>query len=300
MKKLEKYVTIIQQDYPDLQVFSIEKTGEGDNSLAFIINETYIFRFPKRAVVKEQVRREIAALPQIKKQITIDIPQFEFISPQLNYVGYQKISGEPFAKKLLLSLNEKEQENILKSLADFLSSIHSMKLSELIDANLETPDLKVEYRDNFEKAQELIYPFLTKNKRKLLSLFFNDYLNNEKNFDYAGTLVQNDFSKDHILFDTEKKSISGIIDFGDIAISDPDYDLMYLLDEFGEVFLQELLKYYQPINKPVPINKIRFFTLANKIQTILQSLKSENKEDEKSAYNALNHWLKNYESIPHP
>ncbi|HEY5391383.1 MAG TPA: aminoglycoside phosphotransferase family protein, partial [Hanamia sp.] len=226
MKRFEKYIKDIHQDFPDFVISSIKKIGEGDNSKAFLINEDYIFRFSKREEVKEQVRREIAVLPKIKPLVTIQIPGFTFISPSMNYVGYRMIKGENLSGKIFKNLTQKDQQNVQKTLADFLSAIHAIDLLQLKNGNLETMDLKEEYHENFEKAKRLIFPHLSQNKREIITRFFIDYLDNEDNFNYAECLIHNDFSTDHILFNTINKQITGIIDFGDIAIGDPDYDLM--------------------------------------------------------------------------
>jgi aminoglycoside 2''-phosphotransferase len=149
-------------------------------------------------------------------------------------------------------------------------------------------NLYEEYSGNFEDAKTFIYPHISKNKRKIIDSLFTGYLNNEKNFNYTASLVHNDFSKDHILFDTVNKEITGIIDFGDIAFGDPDYDFIYLLDEFGESFLIEILKYYQVPNRPVSRNKIHFFTLANKIQILLTSIRDNDNKEIKNALKGLN------------
>ena len=156
MKPLEKYSKLIQKEFPGFTISSIKKTGEGDNSKAFIINENYIFRFPKREEVKQQIKREIAILPKIKSLLNLQIPQFEFVSPEINFVGYKIIPGTPLTFKIYNSLNKKQQASIKGSLANFLSRLHHLDSSIFGDCHLETMDLKEEYSDNFKKAQKFI------------------------------------------------------------------------------------------------------------------------------------------------
>lgn len=296
MKPFEKYKKLIQKDFPDFTISSIKKTGEGDNSKAFIINENYIFRFPKREEVKQQIRREIAILPKIKSLLNLQIPQFEFVSPVINFIGYKIIPGTPLTFKIYNSLNKKQQRSIQESLANFLSQLHHIGSSMFSDCYLETMDLKEEYSDNFKKAQKFIYPLISKSKQKIITQLFTEYLNNPKNFNYPPALIHNDFSKDHILFDTVNKEITGIIDFGDIALGDPYYDLMYLLDEFGDNFLKGILKIYKPKNKKKLLKKLYFFSLANKIQIILGNRNDPNSKDLKNGYKELKAWFKKFNS----
>ena len=296
MKPLEKYSKLIQKEFPGFTISSIKKTGEGDNSKAFIINENYIFRFPKREEVKQQIKREIAILPKIKSLLNLQIPQFEFVSPEINFVGYKIIPGTPLTFKIYNSLNKKQQTSIQQSLANFLSQLHHIDSSIFADCHLETMDIKEEYSDNFKKAQKFIYPLISKSKQKIISQLFTEYLNNPENFNYAPALIHNDFSKDHILFDTVNKEITGIIDFGDIALGDPDYDLMYLLDEFGDNFLKGILKIYKPKNKKESLRKLYFFSIANKIQIIPGNRNDQNPKDLKNGYKELKAWFKKFNS----
>lgn len=288
MNKFQKYVHLIQQDFPTFRISSIKKVGEGDNSKAFLVNENYIFRFPKRKDVKQQVRKEICVLPKIRSALNLQIPDFEFISPELHYVGYKKIEGAVLTNKIFQSLKKKDQHFLEKTIAEFLHQLHSFSVEALQNCGLETMNLFEEYAENFENAKKLIFPEISKNKREIISRLFTEYLSDENNFNYTPTLVHNDFSKDHILYVPAKKEITGIIDFGDIAFGDADYDFMYLLDEFGVDFLMEILKYYPHPNHPVSRNKIHFFTLGNKIQILLTSMRDNDNREIKNALKGLN------------
>ena len=305
MSTFDKYRNLIQKEFPEFPISSLKKIGEGDNSKAFLVNENYIFRFPKRRSVKQQIQREICVLPKIKNFVNLPVPEFELISPQLNFVGYQKINGDILSNTIFFSLSKTKQEIIQKQLGNFLTQIHSFPLDNFKECRLETMDLKEEYSENFEDVKKLIYPETSKRKQKIITQLFNQYLGTDSNFEYLPTLIHNDFSKDHILFDTVNQhpperfiraGITGIIDFGDIAFGDPDYDFMYLLDEFGEKFLKGILKYYVRNNRPVSIEKIIFFTLGSKIQ-ILLACKSENDGPGlEEAFKDLNHWFRKYNS----
>jgi len=292
VKKLEKYYDLIQKDFPGFSVSSIKKIGEGDNSKAFIINKNYIFRFPKKEKVKRGIQREVCVLPKIKSTVGLPIPDFEFISPELNFVGYPKIEGHILSKKIFRSFSKNQKIEIYKTLGDFLAQIHSFPLSNLEKCGLEAMNLKEEYSDNFDKAKKEIFPFISKKKRKIISHFFNQYLDDENNFKYAPALVHNDFSKDHILINTVNKQISGIIDFGDIAAGDRFYDFLYLLDEFGKSFLKGVFRYYDNPLQKIPFAKIQFFSLANKVQIALENLKENNDESRKESLKELNFFLR--------
>jgi aminoglycoside 2''-phosphotransferase len=87
-------------------------------------------------------------------------------------------------------------------------------------------------------------------------------------------LLHADFSPDHIICNEEKNVIAGIIDFGDIEIGDPDYDLMYLYEDYwGEEFIGELLKYYPHRDTERLMRKLEFFSRCNTIHDVLRGIR---------------------------
>ena len=69
---------------------------------------------------------------------------------------------------------------------------------------------------------------------------------------YAPKMIHGDLSPDHFLIDSETKDLTGIIDFGDIAICDPDYEYLYIFEDCGKSFTCDLLharghEEYEPV-----------------------------------------------------
>ncbi len=282
---------IIQQEFPDFFISSIKKIGEGDNSKAFLINKNYILRFPKREEVKQQLKKEITVLPKIKSFLRLNIPDFTLISKNIHFVGHKSITGKFLNNKIYHSLDKKNQKNIQKTLALFLTQLHKINLSTLNNCGLETMNYKEEYSYNFEDPKKLIYPNINRSGRKIITKLFTNYLDDTENFEYKPALIHNDFSTDHILFEKATSGISGIIDFGDLAIGDPDYDLMYLFDSFGEEFIIEILQFYKHNNHENLLKKLYFFSLANKLQILIGSIKDEDESGIKEGYENLKKWI---------
>jgi len=295
MKQLERIKQIINQEFPDFEIRRIEKMGEGENSKAFIVNGDFIFRFPKSAEIKESFRKEIALLPKIKSSLHLDIPHFDFISKEIRFVGYKIIPGKFLTSKIYRSLKTASQVNIQKILARFLSQLHKNNLLFLFDCGLTVMNYYEEYSDNLERAKQLIFPNIPASKRKIIVQLFDGYLNNKSNFKYNPSLIHNDFSQDHILFENSSGKITGIIDFGDTAIGDPDYDFMYLLDNYGSDFVSGVANFYGYKNDKELFDKLNFFSLANKIQILIGSIQNEEEDDVKEGYKKLKRWFKNYE-----
>jgi len=287
MKGLNEIRQIIQDELPDFFIASIRKIGEGDNSIALLINENIVFRFPKGDEARRNIKKEVEALAIIAPHLNLPIPHFQYISKQQNFVGHPIIHGENFSSKIYHSLNENFQLKIQKSIGVFLNKLHHIDLSNLVDSNLDTMDYREEYSNDLETAKTLIYPVLSAEERDRITQIFTLYFRNKINFNYTPALIHNDFSTDHILYNKTKNEISGIIDFGDLAIGDPDYDLLYLYESFGVGFIKKLLRCYPHGLPEILIGKLQFFSFANKIQILNNSILNDDEMGIKDDYEKL-------------
>ena len=59
---------------------SILEIDEGHDSEVAIVDDDWVFRFPRRAVVEKALELEIALLPALASALSVDVPSFEYIS----------------------------------------------------------------------------------------------------------------------------------------------------------------------------------------------------------------------------
>ena len=83
----------IEQDFAGFTIARIVRLGEGLGNVAFEVNDTYVFRFPKADVNVRDLQRELLILPVVGTQSTLPVPQPHFVPPDRSYVGYRKLSG---------------------------------------------------------------------------------------------------------------------------------------------------------------------------------------------------------------
>lgn len=261
------------------------------DSVAFLINEHWIFRFPKHQDAKDCLKKEIKALPILKNAVNVAIPDFTFIDSEANFVGYQKINGEFLTKELFYSFSEKGQNQTLKSLAEFLTTVHNQDVEIYQKCGVETQDFRESYAEDFEAIKTEVYPLFSSEDCEYISEQFKLYLERDENFSYQPVLLHNDFSGDHILIDSATKNLSGVIDFGDIAIGDGDYDLMYLLDDFGEDFVKSFLKFYPSQNHNKLLAKLYFWGLVDTLQLILHYLEEKEFDEIEELVGYAQNWI---------
>ncbi len=231
----------------NLKVDNIKKMGEGLESEAFLINYAYIFKHSKHSQAFKSMKKEIQVLNYLDGKISIDIPKIEFYSPEHHISGYKLVEGEILTPELFNSFTKTEQENLAKDIALFVKEMHALKLPDIEDLEINVLE---DYKNDYRYLKENIYSLIPIEAQTYLDKFYKSILNNKNMINYKKVLCHNDLSCNHILVKNNK--LSGIIDFGDVAITDEDKDFVYLLEqsdeEVGREFGLKVLKYYNHTN----------------------------------------------------
>ncbi len=248
------------------------------DSKAFLINGGYIFRFPKFEWSGGQLGIEIKLLPELRKSVTLNIPNFEFVGRQSNgfpFVGYKKIRGVALDEECISKMNEEELNNLVQQISQFFNEVHTFPVHKAVSLGVELDNFRESYLADLERMRNEIYKNLDQRVQNYVEKIFNDYLSDKVNFNYTPQLLHADLSPEHIIYNENKKKIEGIIDFGDVKVGDPDYDLMYLYEGLGVDFLNQLLKIYHRNDKSDLILKLKFFRACNTIHDILIGVDSK-------------------------
>jgi hypothetical protein len=91
---------IIRAQFPDLGARQVRYLGEGCDSVAVDVGGRWVFKFPKRADVAAELRREMRVLPILANSAPLAIPDFRFTGEPsadfpFHFGGYAKIPGAP-------------------------------------------------------------------------------------------------------------------------------------------------------------------------------------------------------------
>lgn len=130
----EQAKTRIRQAYPELTIETMEILGKGFDSEAFLINQSYVFKFPRHARAARNLYKEVVVLKEINDKLPLKVPEICFIGKaekpnQLDFVGQEKIKGVPLDAKILTTLTEEQKDEIAKELAAFFKTLHEIELS---------------------------------------------------------------------------------------------------------------------------------------------------------------------------
>lgn len=111
-------------------VGSLRLLGEGWDNTVWLVDERWIFRFPRRSVVVPGIENEIAFLPQLAPQLPLPIPNPTFVgrpTPAFEWPFY----GAPFLAGRELAESGLDDEALIalaRPLAEFLRGLHSTEL----------------------------------------------------------------------------------------------------------------------------------------------------------------------------
>lgn len=217
---------LIQNQFPHLHATRIQLLGNGWNNSAFVIDEHYIFRFPRRHVSLPMMEAEWQVLPKLAPLLPLPIPvplwkgvaTVDFPWP---FIGYQML---PHLTACSINLSEEERASLAIPIARFLSQLHQTSPGILPENHpfadnlirIDPEKLIPKILHNFSELEAIHLLPNRKHLESILKKIFRSPI--------ATTVVHGDFYVRHILIN-EGKELAGVIDWGDIHLGDPAIDL---------------------------------------------------------------------------
>ena len=245
MSETAVYLESIREVYPD---FSIEKVRAKDQGGQFndilVINEEFIFRFPRYSEGIARLITEVRLLNYIKGHLSLAIPDpiFTNLKPQAAnkvFMGYRMIPGEPLWREKFATIQDDiTLQRLADQLANFLKELHSIPVESLIE-DLPVQDGPEEWARMYAEVQKYLYQFMSPGAQSRVSQHFETYLDNPRLHRYTVCLRHGDFGTGNILYETKTRTIVGIIDFGELGLGDAAIDIASI-SCFGEEFHQRL------------------------------------------------------------
>jgi len=260
MNKQDVLLQSIRSAYPDLRIASVEFNGDGQNNDVLVVNDEFIFRFPKYMDALKRLRVETAILTGIQGHVSLPVPAPTFVSIEGRavgeaFMGYRKLAGEPLWRGTFQTIDDDETlERLANQLGRFLKELHSVP-AESIGCELPVLDTDVKCADLYARIREKLFQYMRPDAREWTERHFEIFLNAKEKFDLV--LKHGDFGTSNILFDRQQRTICGVIDFGSSGLGDPAYDLAGLLSSYGEAFVKRCWKVYPEIESLM--DRVRFY-----------------------------------------
>ena len=242
----------IAEQFPELAPVSARYLGEGCDSVALLVNDAWVFRFPKTAEVEAQLAIESALLPELAPRLPLEIPRFEFHGrPGAHFphrfVGYRRITGAP-----AIGTDPGDLESAdIERLGRFLARLHDtpvdlVRASGVRDEPL--ADVLTELRDDGIASLDQVWkvaPGAPVDEWRAV-------LEHPPSVpESAPVLAHNDLAAEHILVDVKTRRVTGVIDWSDAAITAPAVDFAGFFHWGGEPLAAAVLRAYETERGPL-------------------------------------------------
>lgn len=239
---------VITAQFPELDPIQIERLGEGCDSVAFDVNGTWVFRFPKRIDVEHQLDAEMKLLRWLtRRDVPVPIPSYSFAGRPTEafphrFGGYPKLCGAPANRA---ELSTRAIGSLAPSLGRFLSWLHAAPIDDALAlgvADQRHIDALGEARH--EAIEEL--PIVLRVLPDAPTANWRTYLEGARPHPRpsAFALVHNDLAAEHVLVDANLSGVTGVIDWSDAAVGDRATDLGGIFHWGGAALLDAVLAHY--------------------------------------------------------
>ena len=232
----------ILKKYPELKNSNFEVDSSGWTNFAIKVDGKYLFRFPRHDEAYNAISKEYKILEVLNKKLpsNIKVPNYIFsnLDGDFPYVGYKLIDGIFLTGEVFEGLTKEEKDKVLNSMSVFLNILHSIDYHEL---GLEPTNAIEWYKDLYNRVQNICFKYFDEELKYKTMKLFETFFSDETMHNYKPTLVHGDLSEDHILI---TEGGVGIIDFGDLMVFDPAYDLIWAYI-CGKDFYEQLLDKYE-------------------------------------------------------
>lgn len=260
--------SLVETHFPQVQIHTCEPIDMGWDYFVLDVNDSLIFRFPRRTDVLKQLEWEMEILPMLADVLPVQVPRVEYVAmpdwgEPSKFVGYKKIRGSGLEARKLEKSGARGP--VARGIGGALSALHSMPLDGLNDHPMsQNPEPRnVEgwrntYRRLFQFAQENVFPRLSHQTARREVKTWQDFLDDDSNFNFSPVLIHRDLNTEHLITDYESGTVVGIIDWGDCGFGDPALDFVGLARGLGEGFSFEVLEHYQHPD-PGIMRRARFY-----------------------------------------
>lgn len=258
---------------PELNIETVEHNQEGLINDVVVVNRELVFRFAKTERYADFLDIEMNILDLVRPNLGVGVPTP--IHRERGCVAYPFLDGGPLLRETILALNAETQASIAEQLGKFLHGLHTAGITG-VDWEIPltpAPATRERWLGLHGRIREKVYPLMLKHQVQWAERLFESVLEAEPDpFDYQPALIHGDLAPYHILYDVNRREITGVLDFGVAGIGDAALDIGSLITAYGETFVAKMGKTYPKLDEHLP--RARFYSQAIELQWILLGLES--------------------------
>jgi aminoglycoside phosphotransferase (APT) family kinase protein len=237
---------LIGDQFPELELRSLSLLGEGWDTTVWLVDDEWVFRFPRRSYPVAGLQYEIAYLPRLAPLLPLPIPNPTLVgraSPAFRWPFY----GAPFLPGRELAdarLDDEARAALARPLGEFLRTLHAAELDgELPVDPVQRADMAFRVPRTIDRLAELERLGLWKAPQMVAELLeaARDVPPPEPT-----AVVHGDLHLRHLLVDGDGRP-SAVIDWIDLSRNAPGVDFVLYWSTVPPESRPELLEAYGPM-----------------------------------------------------
>jgi len=121
---------LIRAQFPEIELHSLNLLGQGWDMTVWLVDDQWVFRFPRREMVIRGLVNEVSHLPQLAPLVPLPIPSPRYLgepSPEYRwpFYGAPLLPGRELADA---ALDDGERAGLGRSIGEFLRALHAARL----------------------------------------------------------------------------------------------------------------------------------------------------------------------------
>lgn len=234
---------LIGAQFPQLELASLTLLGVGWDNTVWLVDERWVFRFPRREVAVPGFERELATLPELAPRLPLPIPHPVFIGRPSDGFPFPFFGAAQVPGREPLGLDETARANLARPLGHFLRALHDASVDGLPVDPMGRADMAVRVPRTVEQLAPVVDAGLWQIPDSVHRLLDAAHALPPT---ASTTVLHGDLHFRHLLVDGHG-AVSGVIDWGDICRGDPSIDLTLLWSLLPASARTDFLAAYGPI-----------------------------------------------------
>jgi len=263
-ERISAFVCQIVRRYPDLRVETRTLNQDGQYNDVLIVNGSLVFRFARVPAAVKTLRIEVTVQRSLHDHLPLSIPNPIYHNLDTDvigeaFAGYRLLPGKPLWRDAYAAIDDPQAlERMATQLAGFLRALHAISVEDTIPAELPRYETLEQWASMYGRIRNNLFPHMRQEAREQVAAHFESFLDSDHGrYDHEPRLRHGDFGTGNIIYDPQRFSIAGIIDFGHVGLGDPACDFAGLLGSYGEAFYARCAEAYPAMAEGM--DRVRFF-----------------------------------------
>jgi aminoglycoside phosphotransferase (APT) family kinase protein len=212
---------LIAGQFPDVALDSLRLIGEGWDNTVWLVDEQWVFRFPRRTLAIPGVEREIRALATLAPRLPLPVPAPVFVGGPADGFPWPFFGARFLPGNEPLGLSEEQRAGLARPLGEFLRTLHAADVPDLPPDPFGRADMAIRVPQTRERLAALAAEGLWQappSVEAVLSAAAGLPLPEPT------VVCHGDLHLRHLLVD-DSGAAACVIDWGDLCRGDPSIDM---------------------------------------------------------------------------